>query len=160
MLHAAKKLDVSNLEAKAKAGHIERSESPPSFMLCSFEGGYSTRPVTDRRHKALTKRTSVAKRVSREFKETLPPIHSITPTVDKSFGKGSVTRTSSHFYKPDIGKGQTKRKPSRHLKQSSNNSASPSKREPVRLRQPSSKRSFTLSNYLGAERFGGLKSRA
>lgn len=134
-LYPSKQFDATRINPISRTKKPERSESPQSFMMCSFEGEVSTRTVTDRKVRASTKQEAPVKRGRRQTKETLPPIHSNTPTFDKSFGKLTVTRTSSHFYKPSQTKAQTKRRTTRNFRKPSNVSVSPSRREQVNRRR-------------------------
>jgi hypothetical protein len=144
MFTVTRRLDVTSVDPNIKLQLQERSESPPSFMLCSYEGGKTTRPVTDRRAKAMTRRPIVTKRSAK--RKALPPIHAATPNTNLSFTrKTAVIRTPSTFVKPDPPKAVIKRKqPARNAKHSSNGTTPLKWESGGRLRLPPSKSSVVL----------------
>jgi hypothetical protein len=144
-------LDASSFEAEGRAYNPVRHDSPTSLVICTYESDYSSRPLTDRRHKAPVTKAALVRHRGRQLKETLPPIHA--PTVDKSFCREAV-RSTSHYSKADPPRVPTKPHFTRHGKPLSNHSSSPSKHDPTRVAH--SKRSFAMSDHLNKAR---LKSR-
>jgi hypothetical protein len=147
MFTAVRRLDGTSADPNINLQ--ERSESPPSFMLCSYEGGKTTRPVTDRRAKAITRRLTIVARRN-AGRKPLPPLHTATPDVNLSFiKKATVSRTPSTFIKPGPTKTVIKRKqPARYAKLSSNGTSPPKWESSGRLRLPPSKSSVVLVKFL------------